>query len=73
MKFRSSTPRRSRSRLTGSLDGPSRTITVEPRRDADARAAARGSPRARARAAVEALAAGCAHALTAQADAGHRS
>ena len=30
MKFRSPTPRRSRSRLTGSLDGPSRTITVEP-------------------------------------------
>jgi hypothetical protein len=30
MKFRQSTPRRSRSRLTGSLDGPSRTITVEP-------------------------------------------
>jgi hypothetical protein len=30
MKFRPSTPRRSRSHLTGSLDGPSRTITVEP-------------------------------------------
>ena len=30
MKFRQSTPRRSRSHLTGSLDGPSRTITVEP-------------------------------------------
>ena len=30
MKFRSPTPRRSRSHLTGSLDGPSRTITVEP-------------------------------------------
>jgi hypothetical protein len=30
MKFRQPTPRRSRSRLTGSLDGPSRTITVEP-------------------------------------------
>ena len=30
MKFRPSTPRRSRSPLTGSLDGPSRTITVEP-------------------------------------------
>ena len=30
MQFRQSPPRRSRSRLTGSLDGPSRTITVEP-------------------------------------------
>lgn len=30
MKFPQPTPRRSRSRLTGSLDGPSRTITVEP-------------------------------------------
>jgi hypothetical protein len=30
MKFRQPTPSRSRSRLTGSLDGPSRTITVEP-------------------------------------------
>lgn len=30
MKFATSAPRRSRSRLTGSLDGPSRTITVEP-------------------------------------------
>ena len=30
MKFRSPTPHRSRSHLTGSLDGPSRTITVEP-------------------------------------------
>ena len=30
MKFRQPTPRRSRSRLIGSLDGPSRTITVEP-------------------------------------------
>ena len=30
MKFPRSAPRRSRSRLTGSLDGPSRTITVEP-------------------------------------------
>jgi hypothetical protein len=30
MKFRQPTPRRSRSHLTGSLDGPSRTITVEP-------------------------------------------
>ena len=30
MKFRQPTPRRSRPRLTGSLDGPSRTITVEP-------------------------------------------
>ena len=30
MKFLRSAPRRSRSRLTGSLDGPSRTITVEP-------------------------------------------
>jgi hypothetical protein len=30
MKFPRSTPRPSRSRLTGSLDGPSRTITVEP-------------------------------------------
>lgn len=32
MKFRQPTTRRSRSRsrLTGSLDGPSRTITVEP-------------------------------------------
>jgi hypothetical protein len=30
MKFLNTSPRRSRSRLTGSLDGPSRTITVEP-------------------------------------------
>ena len=30
MKFRQPTPRRTRSDLTGSLDGPSRTITVEP-------------------------------------------
>jgi hypothetical protein len=30
MKFRQPTPHRSRSHLTGSLDGPSRTITVEP-------------------------------------------
>ena len=30
MKSRPFMPRRSRSRLTGSLDGPSRTITVEP-------------------------------------------
>jgi len=30
MKFRQPTSRRSRPRLTGSLDGPSRTITVEP-------------------------------------------
>lgn len=30
MKFPRSTTSRSRSRLTGSLDGPSRTITVEP-------------------------------------------
>jgi hypothetical protein len=30
MQFRQSPPRRSRSHLTGSLDGPSRTITVEP-------------------------------------------
>ena len=30
MKFVRSTPRRSPSLLTGSLDGPSRTITVEP-------------------------------------------
>jgi hypothetical protein len=30
MRFRQPTPRRSRSHLTGSLDGPSRTITVEP-------------------------------------------
>jgi hypothetical protein len=30
MKLRPSTPRRSRSPLNGSLDGPSRTITVEP-------------------------------------------
>jgi hypothetical protein len=30
MKLRSPSPRRSRADLTGSLDGPSRTITVEP-------------------------------------------
>ena len=30
MKFRQPTPRRPRFHLTGSLDGPSRTITVEP-------------------------------------------
>jgi hypothetical protein len=30
MKFRQPKPGRSRSDLTGSLDGPSRTITVEP-------------------------------------------
>jgi hypothetical protein len=30
MKFSRSTPRPTRSGLTGSLDGPSRTITVEP-------------------------------------------
>ena len=30
MQLRQSAPRRSRSHLTGSLDGPSRTITVEP-------------------------------------------
>jgi hypothetical protein len=30
MRFRQSTPRRPPSDLTGSLDGPSRTITVEP-------------------------------------------
>ena len=30
MKVQRSAPRRSRSPLTGSLDGPSRTITVEP-------------------------------------------
>jgi hypothetical protein len=30
MKFPRSAPRRSRSPLTGSLDGPSRTIIVEP-------------------------------------------
>ena len=30
MKFPRSAPRPVRSRLTGSLDGPSRTITVEP-------------------------------------------
>jgi hypothetical protein len=30
MKFPQPKSRRSRSRLTGSLDGPSRTITVEP-------------------------------------------
>ena len=30
MKFPQPTSRRSRSDLTGSLDGPSRTITVEP-------------------------------------------
>jgi hypothetical protein len=30
MQLRQSPPRRSRSHLTGSLDGPSRTITVEP-------------------------------------------
>jgi hypothetical protein len=30
MKFPRSAPRPARSRLTGSLDGPSRTITVEP-------------------------------------------
>jgi hypothetical protein len=30
MKFLPSAPRPARSRLTGSLDGPSRTITVEP-------------------------------------------
>ena len=30
MKFLRSAPRPARSRLTGSLDGPSRTITVEP-------------------------------------------
>ena len=30
MKFPPPTPRRPRSLLTGSLDGPSRTITVEP-------------------------------------------
>ena len=30
MKFLRSGPRPARSRLTGSLDGPSRTITVEP-------------------------------------------
>jgi hypothetical protein len=30
MKFVRSAPRPVRSRLTGSLDGPSRTITVEP-------------------------------------------
>jgi hypothetical protein len=30
MEFRQPTPRRSRSQLIGSLDGPSRTITVEP-------------------------------------------
>jgi hypothetical protein len=30
MTFPRSTPRRPRSRVTGSLDGPSRTITVEP-------------------------------------------
>jgi hypothetical protein len=30
MKFLNTSPRRSRSRLTGSLDGPSRTIIVEP-------------------------------------------
>ena len=30
MRFRQPTPRRSRFHLTGSLDGPSRTITVEP-------------------------------------------
>jgi hypothetical protein len=30
MKFLRSAPRKTRSRLTGSLDGPSRTITVEP-------------------------------------------
>jgi hypothetical protein len=30
MKFLNTSPRRPRSRLTGSLDGPSRTIIVEP-------------------------------------------
>jgi hypothetical protein len=30
MKLSPSAPRPARSRLTGSLDGPSRTITVEP-------------------------------------------
>ena len=30
MQFPRSTPRRSRSQPKGSLDGPSRTITVEP-------------------------------------------
>jgi hypothetical protein len=30
MQFIRSAPRPARSRLTGSLDGPSRTITVEP-------------------------------------------
>ena len=30
MKFLRSAPRKTPSRLTGSLDGPSRTITVEP-------------------------------------------
>ena len=65
MKFRQPTPRRSRSHLTGSLDGPSRTITVEPVETPAPAPPPEVQPRAQARAAVEALAAGCALALIA--------
>ena len=65
MKFPRSTPRRSRSRLTGSLDGPSRTITVEPVETPTPAPPPEIRPE-REPERREALAAGRAHALTAR-------